>query len=175
MLTAVVFVGGLVGCSGAEPQAAPTVTHTVTATVPGPTVTITATPTGEVGSEALELEGDVAEGFPGEPLDPMPLLAAARSEVPGLYQCDTSMTITIFGVGTASCIVPDELLAVGVSSNLVMVQVFADQAQQDSELATFDVPYASGPGWAVSAPKQETVDAFADAVRAAAGAQGSAS
>lgn len=69
----VALVGWLAGCSGAEPQAAPTVTETVTATVqgptvtksvPGPTVTVTATPTGEAsGSEVGVLEGDVTELF----------------------------------------------------------------------------------------------------------------
>lgn len=101
--------------------------------------------------------------------DPVVLLRAAVEAEPGLYQCDEEQTVDLAGFGKAACIVPDEYLRVGVSSNILQVVIYADEDHKAEFLAGRDLPVHEGDGFLVTAPSQELLDVVVPAIESAAG------
>lgn len=104
--------------------------------------------------------------------DPVPLLEAAQGVEGGLSQCSEEMTVDLAGFGKASCIVPDEYLAVGVESNILQAVVYADEEQRQEFLDNYvTAAVHEGPGYLATAPTQELLDAVIPAMDEAAAEQ----
>ncbi len=84
------------------------------------------------------------------------------------HQCDTEMTINMAGYGTASCIVDNSELAVGVSSNLIKVHVYADEqhAAEFIERKSDDLPTSHGNGYFITAPNDDLLQRAEEAILA---------
>ncbi len=113
--------------------------------------------------------GEGGESNSDDPVlsDPVAMLKTVEQSVDGLIQCDTEMAVDLGGYNKAGCIVPDDELAVGVDSNLLLVTEYegGDALQKYKE--TYDdgtTPIYYGNGWFVSAPKQELLDQAVTAI-----------
>ncbi len=82
------------------------------------------------------------------------------------HQCDEEMTVNMWGYGTASCIVKDEDMSVGVDSNLIRVHVYADEEHAREFLAENDLPVWHGNGYFVTAPSEELIQRAEEAILA---------
>ncbi|QDO89939.1 hypothetical protein FNH13_17720 [Ornithinimicrobium ciconiae] len=74
------------------------------------------------------------------------------------HQCSEEMSVNMAGFGTARCIVREEDMAVGVSSNIIEVHVYADEEHAREFMVGQSVPYWHGNGYFITAPSEDLLE-----------------